>query len=115
MNERIKKIGLIVRRLEKRQALLTTSKRKSLLKSHSRKSTGDDFNLTEPSTNQAIPSSIPTQSKSTLDLQSFSGFGISIGLLLLILHIYLCYKLYTVDRDLHISDSDCRMTCEESK
>lgn len=119
MNERGKEIGFVVRRLEKRQMLSSNSKHKSLLKKHSRKSTSDDFNFTESSTNasnnQTITSNVHTQSKSTIDLQSFSGLGILIGLFLVILHVYLCYKLYAIDQDLHIPDSDCRIQCEESK
>ena len=99
--------------------LSSNSKDKSPPKKHSRKPTGDDFNFTESSTNasnnQTITSNAQTQSKSIIDLQSFSSLGIFIGLFLVILHVYLCYKLYAIDQDLNIPDSDCRMQCEESK
>lgn len=37
-----------------------------------------------------------------------------IGILLLILHIYLCYKLYSIDQSLSSPDASCLNQCQRS-
>lgn len=45
----------------------------------------------------------------------FLNAALIIGTILLILHLYLCYKLYAIDRDLHKPHQSCIDQCHHSE
>ncbi|CAF3574836.1 unnamed protein product [Adineta steineri] len=115
-----------VRRLEKQQK--TQIKPKSTIKSLSI--------IKQDSQESIIPEIIPEnhikqdtislhESNTQIIEKTITGKGITydivmiIGIFLLILHIYLCYKLYSIDNALSVSDTvcfnQCKKVCFESK
>lgn len=89
---------------------------KSLSKEQIRQQKSDDIISNDPiEIKQPITTGVfrLTKSQFFIDLQSSSSLGIFIAIFLLILHIYLCYKLYSIDRDLQLPESGCRRQCQQ--
>ena len=92
--------------------LLTNSKVQSTSKQHIRQRKTDDLNPVENAVDQPVIHN-SMKHPSLANFQSFSSLAIFIAIVLLFLHMYLCYKLYAIDRDLSPPDSGCRRQCHE--
>ncbi|CAF0794972.1 unnamed protein product [Adineta steineri] len=66
---------------------------------------------------ESVPSSnvqVPVKEKTITGKGIIFDIALFIGIFLLLLHIYLCYKLYSVDRILQISESTCVNQCKKT-
>jgi len=114
---------ITVQRLENQQSNVgdrkSSRKHKSESK-HTRKNKDDsptpDDNLDVSTSNNPILSDnqIGIKEKTTTEKGYFSNTILFIGIFLLFLHIYLCYKLYDIDQALYSPDQVCLNECKKS-
>lgn len=112
---------ILVRRLVEQENKHSKRKqhRKTVVvsKSRGRKESNEDIcssDISQDSTVNTISSNESKLSPATGD-NIIYNIAIFIGVCLLILHIYLCYKLHSVDQTLLTLDSACLNQCRQSK
>jgi Fe2+ transport system protein B len=114
---------IAVRRLENSQA--TKGNRKSVKNQSStskqrlRKKKGDgtipdeEKDVSTSNTVNSFENQTSIKEKTITGKGFFFDLGLFIGIVLLFLHIYLCYKLYSVDQALQSHDSTCFNQCQQ--
>ncbi len=109
-------LSIAVRRLDNHQATISNRKfdrrQTSVSKQSIRKKRSED---TIPDEQKDISSinQVQRKEKSIIGKGSFFDIAIFIGIFLLFLHIYLCYKLYSIDDALHNPDRICLNRCRK--
>jgi hypothetical protein len=98
----------------------TTSRNQtSVSKQHARNKKHGHSHRNEKKDNSALDSGVlserqaMTEGKSLFGKGFFHDIAIFIGILLLIFHMYLCYKLYAIDQALYTQDTSSFNQCEQ--
>lgn len=119
----IKTLLIVVRRLESQESTTnhhkSDQKQISVRKDHVRKKKDEIIRPQVKKIDSVSDYGILPNNQVSIEAMTISGKGplidiaLFIGIFLLLVHIFLCYKLYFIDQGLHSSDGNCINQCEK--
>jgi len=116
-------LSIVVRRLESEQSTVNNpkshQKQTTAHKEHRRKKKHETIRPNEKKDDSVLDcvtslnKPLPVEGKTITGKGALADIGLFIGIFLLLLHIYLCYKLYYINQFLYISDGTCINQCKQ--
>ncbi len=116
-------MSIVVRRLESEQSTVSNpksdQKQTTARKEHRRKKKHETIRLNENKDGSVLDCTtslnkqVPVEGKTITGKGALADIALFIGIFLLLLHIYLCYKLYYMNQLLHIPDGICINQCKK--